>query len=53
MTFQDLFKQIQDILYQLKPKRFTHFFFSKQNLIVGFTELADPENEKQPMTDRF
>ena len=25
MTFQDLFKEIQDLLYQLKPKRFTHF----------------------------
>ena len=28
MTFQDLFKEIQDLLYQLKPERFTHFFFN-------------------------
>ena len=26
MTFQDLFKEIQDLLYQLKPERYTHFF---------------------------
>ena len=49
MTFQDLFKEIQDLLYQLKPECFTHFF-SKQTLLFGFTELADPDNEKQPMT---
>ena len=29
MTFQDLSKEIQDLLYQLKPEHFTHFF-SKQ-----------------------
>ena len=29
MTFQDLFKEIQDLLYQLKPERFTHFFQNK------------------------
>ena len=29
-TFQDLFKEIQDLLYQLKPERLTHFF-SKQH----------------------
>ena len=25
-------------------------FFLKQTLLFGFTELADPDNEKQPMT---
>ena len=29
MTFQDLFKQIQDLLYQLKAERFTHVFQNK------------------------
>ena len=52
MTFQDLFKQTQDLLYQLKPERFTHFC-SKQTLLFGFTELADPKNEKQPITHHF
>ena len=52
MTFQDFFKQIQDFLYQLKPERFIHFF-SKQTLLLGFTELADPENEKELMTGHF
>ena len=52
MTFQDLFKEIQDLLYQLKPERFTHFC-SKQTLSFGFTELADPKNEKQPIKDLF
>ena len=52
MTFQDLFKQILKLLYQLKPERFTHFF-SKQTLLFGFTELADPKNKQQPMTDCF
>ena len=42
----------QDFFYQLKPERFTHFF-SKQTLLFGFTEFADPENEKQPMTGHF
>ena len=27
-----------------------YIFFSKQTLSFGFTELADPDNEKQPMT---
>ena len=49
MTFHDLFKQIQDLLYQLKPERFT-IFFSTQSLLFGFTELADLDNEKLPMT---
>ena len=26
------------------------FFFSKQTLLCDFTELADPDNEKQLMT---
>ena len=52
MTFLDLFKQTQDLLYQLKPECFTHFC-SKQTLLFGFTELADPKNEKQPITDHF
>ena len=52
MTFQYLFKEIQDLLYQLKPESFT-YFFSKQTLLLGFTELADPDNEKQPMTGHF
>ena len=29
MTFQGLFKQIQDLLYQLKPECFTHFLQNK------------------------
>ena len=45
MTFQDLFKEIQDLLYQLTPERF-NALFSKETLLFGFTELADPENEK-------
>ena len=49
MTFQDLFKEIQDLLYQLKPECFIHFFL-KQTLIFSFTELADPDNEKPAMT---
>ena len=28
-------------------------FFSKQTLLFGFTELADPENEKQLITGHF
>ena len=32
MIFQDLFKKIQDRLYPLKPKRYTHFF--KKNFII-------------------
>ena len=28
-------------------------FFLKQTLLFGFTELADPENEKQPMSGHF
>ena len=51
MTFQDLFKEIQDLLYQLKPERF--ILFSKQTLLFSFTELANPDNEKQPMTGHF
>ena len=27
--------------------------FSKQILLFGFSELADPDNEKQPMTSHF
>ena len=50
MTFQDLFKQIQDLLDQLKPERFTHFFFKKQTLLFGFTELADPHNNRSLWT---
>ena len=46
MTFQDLFKEIQDLIYQLKPEHFIHFF-SKQTLLLGFTELADLDNEKR------
>ena len=52
MIFQDLFIEIQDLLYQLKPECFTHFF-SKQALLFNFTELADHKNEKQPMTGYF
>ena len=33
MTFRDLSKQIQDLLYQLKPECFTHFMF-KTNFII-------------------
>ena len=58
MTFQqDIFKEIQDLLYQLKPQRFTYFF--KTNFIIqlywlfSFTELANPDNEKQKMTGHF
>ena len=51
-TFHELFKEIQDLLYQLEPKRFTHFF-QKKTLLFGFTESTDPENEKQPMTGHF
>ena len=29
MTFQDLFKEIQELFYQLKPEHFTHFFRNK------------------------
>ena len=29
MTFQELFKEIQDLLYQLKLERFTHCFQNK------------------------
>ena len=28
-------------------------FFLKQTLLLAFTELADPENEKQPMAGHF
>ena len=49
MTFQELFKEIQDLLYQLKPEHFTRFFL-KQTLLFSFTEMADSGNEKQPMT---
>ena len=42
MTFQDLFKEIQDLLY-LQAERFT--FFSKQALLFSFIELADSDNE--------
>ena len=28
-------------------------FFSKQTLLFGFNELADPDNGKQPMTGHF
>ena len=28
-------------------------FFSKQTLLFGFTDMADPDNEKQPMTGHF
>ena len=61
MTFQYLFKQIQDLFkqiqdlsnfYELKPERFTHFLQNK-NFIIRLTELPAPENEKQPMTDWF
>ena len=52
MTFQVLFKEIQDLFYQLKPEHFTHFF-SKQALLFSFTELADPDNEEQLMTGRI
>ena len=38
MTFQVLFKEIQDLLYQLKPERFTHFFF--QNKLYYATSLS-------------
>ena len=35
----------------LSTKTWTLYrFFSKQTLLFGFTELAVPENEKQPMT---
>ena len=38
----------------LSTKTWTLYtFFSKQTLILGFTELADPDNEKQPMTGHF
>ena len=50
MTFQDLFKKIQDF-YQLKSERLT-IIFSKQTLLFGFTELADPDNEKQVTMDK-
>ena len=50
MTFQDLFKQILDLLYQLKPDA-THF--TKQIFLFGFTEMADPDNEKQPIKGHF
>ena len=49
--FQDLFVEIQDLLCQLKPERYTHFFQNKT--LFSFTELADPDNEKQPMTGHF
>ena len=50
MTFQDLFKKIQHLLYQLKPDA-THF--TKQIFLFGFTELADPDNEKQTVKGHF
>ena len=28
-------------------------FFSKQTLLFGFTELVDPDNEKQTVTGHF
>ena len=37
MTFQVLFKEIQDLLYQLKPERLTHFF---QNKLYYATSLS-------------
>ena len=62
MTFKDLFKQIQDLLYLLKLECFTHFF---QKSVQKYTyyiyklyysallSWLNPNNEKQPMTDRF
>ena len=40
-------------LYQLKPKPFKQFFQKKLLLLFGFTELADLDNEKQPMKGHF
>ena len=51
MTFQP-FQEIQDLLYQLKPECFTCLFQNKL-YYSALTELADPDNEKQPMTGHF
>ena len=54
MPFQDLFKEIRDLPFQLKTwTLYTLFFFSKQTLLFGFTEFVDPDNEKQPMSGHF
>ena len=35
----------------LSTKTWTlYIFFSNQTLLLGYTELADPDNKKQPMT---
>ena len=56
MTFHDFPGPFQgDLGPSLSTKTWTLYytFFSKQTLLFGFTELADPENEKQPMTGHF
>ena len=50
VKFKALSMNFQDLLYQLKPGRFTHFF--KTNFFIPLY-LTDPENEKQLMTGHF
>ena len=49
MTFQAIFKQIQDLLYQQKLECFTHFFSNISStkhtqafVLFRFGELAEP-----------
>ena len=51
MTFQDLLKEIQDLLLSTKTLMLCNTFFSNQTLLFSFTEMADPDNEKQEMTE--
>ena len=46
MSFQGILKQIQDLLYQLKPKRLTHFFQNKLYLaLLNWLILKTKKNQ--------
>ena len=53
MTFNDLFKQIQD-LYQLKPERFKHFFQNKlcYSALLNWLILTMKNNQWQVTLDK-
>ena len=52
MTFQGLFLNKSRTFSINKNLNALHSF-SKQTLLFGFTEVTNPDNEKQPMTGHF
>ena len=54
MTFEDLFKEIQELLHQLKPEHFTHFFQNKlyYSALLNWLILKMKNNQWQITLDK-